>query len=115
MGLPKLDEGEGLTCAGVPGTKPCTLDDLISQLSKSAPTFGPYTSPSYSNSASPLLARVVEKVTGKKFNQVIQESIFDKAGMDSTSFDGFVDSFEQHGFVPKGDPLWNLTLGVYEP
>ena len=113
LGLPKVEPGQGLTCAGVSGTKPCGREDIISHLKKAPPTFSPYSSPSYSNSAIALLSIVVEEITGQGFDEVAN-GIFDKVGMQSTSFGGPVDSFAEYGFVPKGDPLWNSTLGVYE-
>jgi CubicO group peptidase (beta-lactamase class C family) len=72
----------------------------------------------YSNIAFALLGMVVEAATGQSFADVVQTSIFDEFGMNSSSFGGFVSAFNQSsdpaGFVPAGDPTWNGTLGVFE-
>lgn len=115
MGLPKVAQGTGPTCSGLPGTAPCTKDDLLSNINRRNPVFLPQSSsPVYSNLAYALLGLVIEAATGESFADVVQAGIFDVAGMDSTSFYGPVDSFEEDGFVPKGETTWNATLGVFE-
>jgi CubicO group peptidase (beta-lactamase class C family) len=53
-------------------------------------------------------------VTGESLEDVAKAQIFDALGMDSTSFNGFVSSFNETGFVPVGEPTWNSTLGIFE-
>lgn len=79
-----------------------------------SPVFPSYTSPSYSNLAYALLGMVVEAATNSTFEDVVQGNIFDIVEMSSSSFNGPVESFETRGFVPRGEPTWNLTAGIYE-
>ena len=114
LGLPEIPRGAGPNCSGLPGTKACTAKDLLAAMNSISPVFPAYTSPSYSNLAYALLGMVVEGATERTFDDVVQENIFDVVGMDSSSFNGPVKSFETTGFVPRGEPTWNLTAGVYE-
>lgn len=114
MGLPEIPKGERPSCSGLPPTEPCTKEDLIKNIGRLAPVFLPETSPSYSNTAYAILGMVVEAATGKKFNDAVKDSIYDVAGMSSSSFDGPVHSFSERGFVPQNEPTWNGTLGIFE-
>lgn len=115
MGLPKIGK-DGPKCSGLADTKPCTEEALISGMSKRPPVFAAQDSPAYSNVAYSLLGMVVEAATGEKFVDYVDENIWKVAGMKSTSFNGFVDAFEDNGSVPAtGDPTWNRTLGSFEP
>lgn len=114
-GLPEVAQGTGPTCSGLPNTKACTKEALLQDVNRRNPVFLPQSSsPVYSNLAYALLGMVIESATGETFEDVVQAGIFDVAGMDSTSFSGPVESFEQDGFVPKGESTWNVTLGVFE-
>ncbi|KAG9255785.1 beta-lactamase/transpeptidase-like protein [Emericellopsis atlantica] len=115
LGLPSVVNGTGPTCSGLMGTRPCTAEDLIKGLARSHPISEPYaSSPSYSNVGFAVLGMVVEAATGQSFNDYVQDNIFDVAGMDRTSFDGFIPDLEDDVFVPPSDPTWNRTLGVFE-
>lgn len=114
MGLPDVPKNTGPDCSGLPGTRPCTTADMIADINNRPAVFLPNTSPVYSNVAYAILGMVIEAATGEKFEDVVQESIWSVAGMESTSFYGPVDSFDENGFVPKGESTWNSTLGVFE-
>ncbi|CAH0058822.1 unnamed protein product [Clonostachys solani] len=114
MGLPKIAQGTGPSCSGLPGTVACTKADLVRDLAKRPPVYLPNTSPVYSNVGFALLGQVVESATGKPLDEVLQENVYSVAGMNSTSFNGPVKSFSEKGFVPKGEVTWNVTLGVFE-
>ena len=114
LGLPEIPKGTGPNCSGLPGTEPCTAEDLLAAINSISPVFPSYTSPSYSNLAYALLGMVVEAATNNTFENVVQENIFDVVEMASSSFNGPVESFWTKGFVPRGEPTWNLTAGAYE-
>lgn len=114
LGLPAIPRGTGPSCSGLPGTEPCTAEDLLNAMDSVPAVFPTFTSPSYSNTAYALLGMVVEAAYNQTFEDVAQTNIFDVAGMDSSSFNGPVKSFSTKGFVPKGEITWNLTTGVYE-
>lgn len=114
IGLPAIPEGTGPNCSGLPGTQACTKDDLVKDLQKREPIYLPYTSPSYSNVGFALLGMVIDAATNKSYIDNIQNDIFNIANMNSSSFNGFVKSFPENGFVPVGESTWNVTLGVFE-
>lgn len=114
MGLPSVLKGTGPKCSGLPGTTPCTKQDLMDHINSERPVYAPYNTPSYSNVGLSILGMVIEAATGKNIEEVFTENIFKVAGMKRTSFNGPVPSFSKVGFVPKGESTWNITLGVFE-
>lgn len=114
IGLPAIPQGTGPNCSGLPGTPPCTPDDLVKDLQKREPIYLPYTSPSYSNVGFALLGMIIDAATNKSYIDNIQDNVFDIVNMNSSSFNGFVESFSENGFVPVGETTWNVTLGVFE-
>lgn len=57
---------------------------------------------------------VIDAAINGSYMNAIQTGIFDVVGMKSSSFNGFVQSFPEIGFVPVGETTWNATLGVFE-
>ncbi|EHK19384.1 uncharacterized protein TRIVIDRAFT_46594 [Trichoderma virens Gv29-8] len=114
IGLPAIPDGTGPNCSGLPGTVPCTKQDLINELKQRDPIYLPYTTPSYSNVGFAILGMVIDAAINDTYINAIQHDIFDVMGMNSSSFNGFVDSFPENGFVPVGETTWNATLGVFE-
>ncbi|KAJ6441416.1 beta-lactamase [Purpureocillium lavendulum] len=117
FGLPPITNGTGPPCAAIPGaSRLCTKADLVRDLNRRPPVYRPYAAtPSYSNTGFALLGMVIEAAAGRPFKEVVQKHIFAPAGMNGSSFDGPVQSFDTVGFVPPMEPTWNATLGVYEP
>ncbi|PTB35757.1 uncharacterized protein TrAFT101_010603 [Trichoderma asperellum] len=114
IGLPVIPQGTGPNCSGLPGSPPCTKGDLVKDLQQREPVYLPYTSPSYSNVGFAILGMVIDAATNKSYIDNIQNDIFDIVNMNSSSFNGFVESFSENGFVPVGETTWNVTLGVFE-
>lgn len=114
IGLPPIPQGTGPSCSGLPGTAPCTKEDLVNDLKKREPIYQPYTSPSYSNVGFAILGMVIDAAINGSYIDAIQNGVFDAVGMKSSSFNGYVESFPQIGFVPVGETTWNATLGVFE-
>jgi CubicO group peptidase (beta-lactamase class C family) len=114
MGLPELSNGTGPSCSGLPGTRPCTINDFVNNVNSRPPIYAPFTGPMYSNIAFAILGLVIEAATGESFGDVAKAQIFDALGMGSTSFNGYVSSFNETGFVPVSEPTWNSTPGVFE-
>jgi CubicO group peptidase (beta-lactamase class C family) len=82
--------------------------DFIKQFSDLPLEFEPGSAFTYSNSGYFLLGFIIEKVTGKPYERVLQENIFTPLQMHNTGYDGF------NKVLPKrasGYELWNL---VYE-
>ena len=66
---------------------PFTVDDFIKQYASGDLEFEPGTKFVYSNSGYFLLGAIIEKVTGKSYEQVLKERIFDPLGMKNSGYD----------------------------
>ena len=69
---------------GTPGDE-LPLRDVVTT-DPPAQVFAPGTTPSYSNYSASLAGYVVERVTGEPFADALQQEVFDRAGMTSSTF-----------------------------
>lgn len=80
---------------GLPGffqdvsRNPFKVDDFIKKYASKDLEFEPGSKFSYNNSGYFLLGAIIEKVTGKPYEQVLKENIFDPLGMKNTGYDHF--------------------------
>ncbi|HEX4945394.1 MAG TPA: serine hydrolase domain-containing protein [Blastocatellia bacterium] len=65
-------------------TIPVTKDEILAQIVKATPDFEPDTKRSYSNSGYQVLGLILEKVTGKSYEQALKERISAKIGLKDT-------------------------------
>ena len=66
---------------------PSTPQDFLKVFADSALLFEPGTRFSYSNSGYFILGVIIEKITGKPYEQVLQENIFTPLGMNNSGYD----------------------------
>jgi CubicO group peptidase (beta-lactamase class C family) len=66
---------------------PFTVDDFIKKYTSGDLEFEPGTKFAYDNSGYFLLGAIIEKVTGKPYEQVVKENIFDPLGMKNSGYD----------------------------
>jgi CubicO group peptidase (beta-lactamase class C family) len=66
---------------------PLSLDSMIALFKNEPYDFSPGTQWNYSNSGYFLLGVIVEKASGKKFSDYLQENVIQKAGLKNTSMD----------------------------
>ncbi len=66
---------------------PYTPTEMVKMFADSTLTFTPGEKFAYSNSGYILLGAIIEKVTGKTYEQVLQEKIFNPLNMKNTGFD----------------------------
>jgi CubicO group peptidase (beta-lactamase class C family) len=66
---------------------PYKVDDFIKKYASGDLEFEPGTKFVYDNSGYFLLGAIIEKVTGKPYEQVLKENIFDPAGMKNSGYD----------------------------
>jgi len=85
---------------------PFKVDDFVKQYASGDLEFEPGSKFNYSNSGYFLLGDIIEKVTGKPYEQVLKENILDPVGMKNTGYDhyGTVLSKRAAGYVrtPNG-------------
>ncbi len=62
------------------------ISDVLPFIQKEKLQFTPGSKTQYSNSGYVILANLIERVEGKKFEEILKERIFDKLGMNSTGF-----------------------------
>jgi len=78
---------------GLPGffanvsRNPYKVTDFVKQYASGNLEFEPGTKFSYNNSGYFLLGAIIERVTGKSYEQALKEMIFDKVGMKDTGYD----------------------------
>src|SRR5687768_2719732 len=65
-------------------TIPVTKDEILAQIVKATPDFEPDTKRSYSNSGYQILGLILEKVTGKSYEEALKERISSKIGLKDT-------------------------------
>lgn len=107
-------------------TEPWTPEELIGLVEDSEPDFAPGTETSYSNTNTVLLGMVIEKVTGKPLEAVMQEQIIEPLGLDRTLLPtdaSFADP-HAHGYTTQGqedgkpadatdwNPSWGWAAGA---
>lgn len=80
---------------------------------KHRPSFGAFTTPLYSTPPFVVLSWVIEAATGKDFDTVVRENVFDVADMASTSTGKKPD--DGTGFIPADSPWWDGDLGYLNP
>jgi len=68
---------------------PYTVDEFVRKYASGDLEFEPGTKFNYSNSGYFLLGAIIEKVTGKSYEQVLKENILDPVGMKNTGYDHF--------------------------
>jgi len=66
---------------------PFKVNDFVKKYASGDLQFEPGTKFTYSNSGYFLLGAIIEKVTGKSYEQVLRENIFEPAGMKNSGFD----------------------------
>ncbi|MBX2876576.1 MAG: serine hydrolase [Saprospiraceae bacterium] len=67
--------------------RPNSVDDLVRLFADSSLVFTPGERHAYSNSAYVLLGQIIEKSTGKTYEQVLQDQIFTPLKMDNSGYD----------------------------
>jgi CubicO group peptidase (beta-lactamase class C family) len=96
---------------------PFKVDDFVKQYASGDLEFEPGSKFNYSNSGYFLLGDIIEKVTGKSYEQVLKENILDPLGMKNTGYDhyGTVLSKRAAGYIktPNGyenAPYLDMTI-----
>ncbi|KAF3058526.1 hypothetical protein GL218_05924 [Daldinia childiae] len=110
LGLPQARETLG--CRGFQGVAPCNEEDFWENFGKRDPTFAPYTTPMYSNTAFYLLSLVIESVSGLPFNDFVQKNVVDLVGMTRTSL---AKPDDKLGVICLNDTTWDDILGIDDP
>lgn len=95
-----------------------TIDEFVAFVARHPLDFVPGARFAYTNSAHPLLGKVIERVTGMPYERFVAERIFKRAGMTETRFKHAADVVLNHagGYVDKngvmenGEPMRPMIL-----
>lgn len=85
------------------------LDEIVERLKAEPLDFEPGTDSSYSNGGFAVLARVLELATGKPYETVLHEQVFEPAGMTNSGHE------EHNRLVPLLAPGYTYGMGGVEP
>ena len=100
-GIPNIRRDQATWKPGAPVTK----DEMLALIVKGTPEFEPDTKSSYSNSGYFLLGLILEKLTGKSYDQALEERINSRIGLKNTYIaTGRID-------VNKGEALTYINTG----
>ncbi|RBR14480.1 uncharacterized protein FIESC28_07716 [Fusarium coffeatum] len=114
LGLPPLNDDEIPQC-GVTGLlRPCSRNEMISQLLKQHPIFPTGHSPAYTNVAYALLGFAQEAITGTPVSEAISNNILSALNMTSTTFSRKPDV---GGVIPGNESVvgWDRDMGPISP
>ncbi|MDQ3473877.1 MAG: serine hydrolase [Acidobacteriota bacterium] len=100
---------------GLPGffqdvsRNPFKVDDFVKKYASKDLEFEPGSKFSYNNSGYFLLGAIIEKVTGKTYEQVLKENVFEPLGMKNTGYDHFDTLIEKRatGYQKTADGFVN--------
>lgn len=95
---------------------PHTPTEMLEMFADSTLTFKPGAQFAYSNSGYILLGAIIEKVTGKTYEAVLQEKIFDPLNMKDSGYDHHntilkkrATGYEMKGSIPENSPYIDMS------
>ena len=86
---------------------PYRVTDFVKKFASGDLEFEPGSKYAYNNSGYFLLGAIIEQITGKPYEQVLKENIFDPAGMKNTGYD------HHNTLIPKRASGYNKTPDGY--
>ncbi|EON95975.1 putative beta-lactamase family protein [Phaeoacremonium minimum UCRPA7] len=110
LGFPPVPDSDIPTCGEWPL---CNRTEFFDGLSKVPPSFAPWQTPAYSDVAFQILAYALESIVGKDYDNMLQDDILSKLGLNHTYYQKPPDSV---GAVPNGTKTtWSYSLGDGSP
>ena len=93
---------------------PLSIDSMIALFKNEPLDFSPGTKWNYSNSGFFLLGVIVEKASGKKFNDYLLENVIKKVGLKNTSMDRLdsVLAFRAKGYDKSQQGVWQHAMYI---
>lgn len=82
-------------------------------MTKRHPVFAPQTTPVYSNLGYRLLGYILEKLSGSRYDSLLQSSVFEPLGMSHTT--ARVPSGEGSWVIPDSGSVWFQDVGDEMP
>ncbi|HEY0769032.1 MAG TPA: serine hydrolase domain-containing protein, partial [Sphingobacteriaceae bacterium] len=96
------------------GSKQITKDEMLAAIAKSTPDFEPDAKFSYNNTGYVLLGYIVEKVTGKSYQDALKERITRKIGLKDTYLGtGYTDVSKNESFSYRYERDWEQQSEIH--
>ncbi|KAK4068095.1 hypothetical protein Trihar35433_6655 [Trichoderma harzianum] len=108
-GLPPLPPQDIPTCGINDGQLPCARKEYFAGLIQRHPVFPSSSKAMYSNAAYRILAYVLENITGKSYDEIVMNDVFQPLGMKHSS--SLPPSRKGAGVIPDGDAGWSRVYG----
>ncbi|KAL7912515.1 beta-lactamase/transpeptidase-like protein [Trichoderma velutinum] len=108
-GLPPLPPQDIPTCGINDGQLPCPRNEYFAGLIQRHPVFPSYSKALYSNAAYRILAYVLEDITGRSYDEVVMNDVFQPLGMKHSN--SLPPSRKGAGVIPDGDAGWSRVYG----
>ncbi|SPO04026.1 uncharacterized protein DNG_06709 [Cephalotrichum gorgonifer] len=112
LGFPPIEDTEYPTCGVISLNGPCAEKEYLQELAAGYPVAPPAKTPVYSSIGFSTFILALEKATGKKYAELIEEYITVPLGLKSTApSPGNTDK----AVVPPGDSSWGSDYGLDAP
>jgi len=105
------DEGKGL----MPGSEPILMDSLIAKFKSSKLKNVPGKKYEYSNYGYTLLAYIIEKVSGMKYEDYLKNVVFSKLSMNSTFYKLNLNKSSAIGYIGIGTTSREIAKDPFHP
>ncbi|PIA92030.1 hypothetical protein CB0940_09539 [Cercospora beticola] len=115
-GVPPLPAGEVALCDHSDQKAfPCSVKEYLDRFATVPAEWNPAHTPTYSNAGFFLLALVLERITGKSFPELMQHSLIEQLGLNSTSY--YAPNSTTRAVIPVNDTvaMWSLDIGPVAP
>ncbi|MDO3642802.1 serine hydrolase [Mucilaginibacter sp. L3T2-6] len=89
-------------------TQPITKDEMLGIIAKTTPDFEPDEKYAYSNTGYIILGCIIEKVTGKSYEEVLKKKITTKIGLKDTYSNNNIDVNKNESLSYKSGRDWEL-------
>ncbi|OTA01294.1 beta-lactamase-like protein [Trichoderma parareesei] len=109
LGLPSLPPQDIPTCGINDGQLPCSRKEYFASYTQRHTVFPPYSKAMYSNGAYRILAYVLEAITGRSYEELVNDEIFKTLAMKHSS--ALPPTSKGKGVIPDGDAGWNRAYG----
>lgn len=115
FGLPGKDNNITTPgCSGLgPSSPPCSKEHWLARFGMRVPTFAPYSAPGYSNIGTPILALVVEKVSGQTYPDFLKSKVL--APLNLTDTAGVPPKDLSRAVIPVNDTWFGFDLAFQQP
>ncbi|KAM6516769.1 hypothetical protein FALCPG4_014942 [Fusarium falciforme] len=112
-GLPKLPSKDVPDCAGNSTLPPCNRKEYFEGFTERHPIFATHSTPVYSNAAYRILGYVLERLSGKSYQDPLQSSVVKPLRLSGTGTER--PTAHNVPVIPSGDSAWFQDTGDEAP